>query len=273
MNENIISGALVLGCGYTGSVLVRKLQSAGIPTWGTTRTAEKANLLKEQGVNALVWNALDPLPAVAADTAFVLYPPGDMDPAEMTRHFSSAMRIVVCSSTSVYGDMQGDWVDEDTVCDPSSLRGKRRVAMEQAFQQRQGCVVRPGGIYGPGRNIVTRHAAGRLFMAKDAALDRWVNLIHVEDLADMLWAAARFGEPAAIYNAVDGNPQPWRALVDVAERMTGKPVRPAEDGSHSMRSFTRESRRIRSDRARQDLGFEFAHPDSVAALKTMSTDC
>ncbi len=273
MNEHTISGALVLGCGYTGLVLLRKLQSAGIPVWGTTRTEESATILRGQGADARVWQATDPLPAVPAGTAFVLYPPGELSPDVMTANFSSAMRVVVCSSTSVYGDHQGGWVDEETVCDPSSARGKKRVAMEQAFQQRRACVVRPGGIYGPGRNIVRRHAAGRLFMAKDAALDRWVNLIHVDDLAEILWAAARFGEAGAVYNAVDGDPVPWRALVDVVEKVTGKPVPPAEGAASPMSRFTRESRRIRADRIGTQLGMDLSYPNAVAALESMGSDC
>jgi hypothetical protein len=269
MTVHNIEGALVLGCGYTGMVLLRKIELTPLPVWATSRDAKRLGILAQAGATPVQWEAPNELPKTRANTAFVLFAPGDLDPVEVANLFPTGMRTVYCSSTSVYGEHDGAWVDEDTPCDPGSERGRRRVAFENAFRDRGGVVVRPGGIYGPKRNIVERHRGGRLRLPSDADLDRPVNLIHVDDLASILWAAAQRGRPGAVYTAVDGSPVLWSALASVAEEVAGKPIPEAVPGSSPISAFLRESRRCRADRIHDELGVDLQHPNAIETLRAL----
>jgi len=250
-------------------VLLRKIQSTSLPVWATSRNADRLALLTEAGASAVQWEAPNVLPKTNANTGFVLFAPGDLDPVEVANLFPTGMRAVYCSSTSVYGEHDGAWVDEDTPCVPGSERGRRRMAFEDAFRARGGIVVRPGGIYGPKRNIVERHRGGRLRLPSDADLERPVNLIHVDDLATILWAAAQRGRAGSVYTAVDGSPVLWSELASVAVEVAGKPIPEAVPGSSPMSGFLRESRRCRADRIQDELGVHLQHPNAIETLRAL----
>ncbi len=249
---------IVLGAGFTGKVLAdaAREQYAGVVT--TQRTASPES-------SALVWASPAPLPC-EADHGVVLFPPRGLDPAAAAAPLSGLRRLVYVSATSVYGDRAGAEADESTPPNPTHPSAVARLAAEDAMRAVGAVVVRAGGIYGPGRNMVERHRAGQLRNAGDP--DRPVNLIHVSDLTAIILACLERGVPGEVVLAVTGRPVSWRALAEVAVERTGRPLpgpTPVPEDP-DLASFYTESKRLRPT-THERLGVTLRFPDSVAALR------
>ncbi len=252
---------MILGCGYTGRALLRRLVDAGIAVTATSRRERGRAAIEAAGGVAVAWELPTP---VRADTAFVLFPPRGLDPDAVAAALRDVERVVYCSSTSVYGDRGGGWVEDDTEVAPASPRAEARVAAEAALPD--AVIVRPAGIYGPARSIRDRVRAGRLRVTGD--LERPINLIHVEDLAAILHAAAERAAPGDVILAASGRPIPWRALAEAACALEGVPL-PAptplpEDPN--LRMFYTEVKRCRPTKLER-LGVQLRYPDVLAVLE------
>ncbi|MFT5432412.1 MAG: nucleoside-diphosphate-sugar epimerase [Myxococcota bacterium] len=259
---------VLLGCGYTGKVLIRKLQAQGHEVVATSRDPQSAAQFTKCGVEAHVWTAPEPLPC-RADAAIILYPPRGIDPVESAAVCAAVPRVVYCSSTSVYGPRSGGWVDDYTPVAPTSPWATARVLAEREFLERGGVVVRAAGIYGAQRNIIHRLRSGRLRLSGD--MTRPVNLIHVDDLADILWAAIQRGRESNVYLAASGNPVPWLSLASAASALSGLPL-PAPTpmpNDPNLRMFYAETKRCEPRRL-GELNVRLAHPHAINALYDMS---
>lgn len=255
--------ALILGCGYTGAALIHRLRARGVAVHATTRTAEGVARIEALGAIAHVWSAPEPLP-MAADTTFVLFPPRGTEPDAVADCLSGQARIVYCSSTSVFGARNGGWVSDNTEPAPISPWAHARVATEAALRPLGAVMVRAAGIYGPERNICRRLKAGRVRVTGD--LQRPVNLIHVDDLAQIL-DQARLAEPGGNLLAASGRPVSWLELVERAAELTGIAVpdpAPLPDDPN-LRMFYTETKRCRPTRF-DELGIALQHPDVLEAL-------
>jgi len=259
----MMSSTVICGCGYTGRALARKLAGRGQRVVGTTRRPEGVDAIARAGLEPLVWAAPQRLPLDDVSTVYALFPPRGVDPDEAAEALSGAQRVVYVSSTSVYGDRQGGWVTDETETAPCNPWARSRVAAERAFLNRGAIVVRAAGIYGSDRSIVQRLKASRLRNTGDP--DRPVNLIHVDDLASILIAAAARGQPGDIYLA--GQPVLWSALAAEASRLTGIPLPDASPlpDDPNIRMFYTESKRCRPARY-EELGITLAHPDIISSL-------
>lgn len=268
---------LILGGGFTGIALIRRLVSSGSPVTATSTTEAGAQALTALGARGVVWRAPAPGMATAlpvdADSVIILFPPKDTDSAALAQALrreegAPPRRVVYCSSTSVYGDRSGGEVTESTPTSPDSPWGKQRVEAEDAFRAVGAITVRAAGIYGPGRNIIERHRAGQMRNAGDRS--RRVNLIHVEDLATLLLAALERGVPGENLIAATGAPVPWEAMAAIAVARTGQPLPPESPvpADPNMASFYKESKWCRPT-AFERLGVTLRHPDSLAALLEM----
>ena len=180
-------------------------------------------------------------------------------------------RIVYLSTSGVYGDCAGAWVDENRETNPQTLRAQRRVHAEQALQdwaRRSGAslvILRVPGIYAANRLPLERLRAGMpVLRAED---DVYSNHIHAEDLGTMIAAALVMENAAGIYNAGDDTEMKMGDYFDLVADRHGlpRPPRMARDEaatrvSPEMFSFWRESRRLLSRRIRQDLGIQLRYP-------------
>ena len=154
------------------------------------------------------------------------------------------------STTGVYGDRGGDWVDEDSPLDPSTSRGQQRVLAEAQWRA-TGLplhIFRLAGIYGPGRGPFAKVRAGtaRRIVKPGQVFSR----IHVDDIAQVLAASIARPDPGRIYNVCDDDPAPPEAVIEEAARLLGLPVPPAEpfddgrdepDGPQLLRRVQRRS--------------------------------
>ncbi|MFZ1481877.1 MAG: SDR family oxidoreductase, partial [Paracoccaceae bacterium] len=181
------------------------------------------------------------------------------------------------STTAVYGDHQGGWVDEDTAPTPASDRGRLRVLAEGQWLA-TGLAVhvfRLAGIYGPGRGPFekVRNGSARRIIKPGQVFSR----IHVEDIAQVLEASIRRPNPGATYNLCDDDPAPPEDVLSEAARLLGLPEPPAvayaaAEMSPMARSFYGESKRVSNDRIKRELGVILRHPDYRHGLAALLRD-
>jgi nucleoside-diphosphate-sugar epimerase len=273
---------LIAGCGDVGSRLARRLIAHGERPVGLVRTQRSADGLGRVGI-APVANDLDrPIdepPAAAADgTVFYLVPPPAVSEPDdpRLRHFLRACeeavprRLIYLSTSGVYGDCQGEWVDETRTPAPRSERAQRRLAAERIASDwcaQHGVpltILRVGGIYGAGRLPLDRLAKTTLVRADEAP---WSNRIHSDDLVTVLRAAARRGRASAIYNVADGHPTTMTDYFNRVADAVGQPRPPTvpltaapQFLSPGMLSFVRESRRLDTSRMQSSLQVTLSYP-------------
>ncbi len=230
---------LVLGCGFTGLVLAQRLAFKGRPVFGTTRSEAQANVIRTRGAEPVLWDASDlgPLDKLRGRVGAVvsLVPPtmtadGFDDPhARLLELFADQplAAFVYVSSTSVWGDHGGAVVTEATPADPDSPRGEARLAIERQILASglPAMVVRPSGIYGPGRSQLHRIARGDYKLVGDGQAIS--NRVHVRDLVAILEAAIERGTPGSVYLATDQRPASQREVVDHIVSTYGLPAPPA----------------------------------------------
>ena len=274
---------LSIGHGFSARALADILILRGWHIIGTTRSTEKLGGIAATGVEPLVWPGSD-LRDLIADTPNVLLsaapgPDGDPVLAEVRESFVDAaprMRWAgYLSTTGVYGDHQGAWVDEDTSLHPATKRGHARVKAEAAWQAIPDMplhIFRLAGIYGPGRGpfAKVRKGTARRIIKEGQVFSR----IHVEDIAQALDLSLAHPDPGAIYNLCDDDPAPPQDVIAHAAELLGVPLPPAvqfeeADMTPMARSFYAESKKVRNDRIKDALGWEPKYPDYRTGLAAM----
>lgn len=270
---------LSVGHGFSARALASLLLSDGWTVVGTTRKPENAAALAREGVEPLIWPGNE-LPVERATHLLTSVAPDDTgDPvlAEAEGRLRQATHLQwvgYLSTTGVYGDHKGGWVDETAPLMPATKRGHARVGAEAGWQA-LGLPVhifRLAGIYGPGRGPfekVRRGTARRII--KDGQV---FSRIHVDDIAQVLLASINQPNPGAVYNVCDDDPAPPQDVIAHAAHLLGLPVPPAvafetADMTAMARSFYAESKRVRNDRIKDELGITLRHPtyrEGLAAL-------
>jgi len=277
---------LILGCGYTGLTLAQRLAFRGVPVVGTTRSAERASIIRTRGAQPILfeagqWEALAPWRG--RTSAVVQMIPPAMGPGGAFEDLTAELlhrladwgldAFVYVSSTSVYGDLGGEIADEDTPCAPDSPRGAARRSVEARVlaSALPAMVVRPAGIYGPGRSQLHRIARGAYRLV--AGGESYTNRIHVSDLAAILDAAIARGEPGRIYLGSDREPATQREVVDHIVATWGLP-RPADMPlaearirlSRDVLAMITGSKRLDPSRTLEALGITLRYPTYRAGL-------
>lgn len=271
--------ALFIGLGYSARPVAEHLARTGWSVTGTTRDRSKALALSASGIRPLVWESPSPLPKAAvesADAVIVSVAPGpDGCPAAAAVDPSSLIgrtRILYLSSSGVYGDTGGAWIDETAECNPETERGRQRLAAEAdwaAHAQGSGAelvLCRLAGIYGPGRSAVdslrgdtpgARAGLSRRLVKPGQVFNR----IHRDDIARGLIALLEAEHPPAIVNFADDEPSPPADPITLAAELLGIEPPPEvrfEDIEHELspmaRSFYAENKRLRNDRLKALIG-------------------
>ena len=265
---------LSIGHGYSAQYLARRLVAQGWTVVGTTRSAEKADIFRAQGIEPLLLpGPLSPALARATHVLTSVAPDAGGDP--ILRAHADELRAATpvwagyLSTTAVYGDHAGGWVDEDTPLTPATARGQARVEAEAAWAA-LGLplhIFRLAGIYGPGRGPFekVRDGTARRIIKPGQVFSR----IHVEDIAQVLDASIRHPHPGAVYNLCDDDPAPPEDVIKHAAALLGLPVPPAIPYDESDLTPYAESKRVRNDRMKRDLGVKLLYPtyrDGLAAL-------
>jgi len=274
-----------LGHGYSAQALARILLPLGWRIYGTTRTSDKLDELAATGIIPILWRHEDVAGALPqCSHVLISAAPGPKgDPALsdfgdlLARHAPFAWTGYL-STTGVYGDHAGGWVDETTPLTPATKRGQMRVAAETAWTEFALAsplnlhIFRLAGIYGPGRGPFTkvRQGTARRIIKPGQIFSR----IHVEDIAQVLAASINRPNPGAIYNLCDDNPAPPEEVIAHAARLLGLPVPVSEpwdqaEMSEMARSFYAESKRVRNDRIKTELGVDLLYPTYQTGLAAL----
>lgn len=273
-----MSTLLSLGHGYSARAFAHLLVSLGWRVIGTTRSATKAEAFRAEGVEPLLWPGdLGPALAEATHILASAAPDGQGDPflravPDLAR--SKAAWVGYLSTTGVYGDHQGGWVDEISPLTPASERGRQRVVAESQWRA-TGLPVhifRLAGIYGPGRGPFekVRDGTARRIIKPGQVFGR----IHVGDIAQVLNASIRRPNPGAAYNVCDDNPCPPEEVLSYAAQLLGLPDPPAIDFdtaemTEMARSFYGESKRTRNTLIKTELGVKLLYPDYPTGLQAL----
>lgn len=276
-----MSRVLIVGCGYTGANLGERLVDAGHEVYGTTRREARGGELKSLGIRPLVGELTADamrtrMAALEPRAVYYFVPPRRAD----RDLFASVLEAVVgaglealiyASSTSVYGDRGGGWVDEDTEPRPTGRAGEARYSVEARWleEAREGRaparVCRIAGIYGPGRTL--RGALERGDYLLIHGHDTWVSRVHVDDLAGGLLAAWERGRPGRVYNLVDRAPHRASEFACLAADLQGLQRPRWVELEEALRRLGEDrvrrkldSKRVRSVRLKEELGYELRHP-------------
>jgi nucleoside-diphosphate-sugar epimerase len=272
---------LSIGHGYSAQALARVLAPQGWRIIATTRSPEKAAALRAQGVEAILWPGSD-LPLDQATHLLTSVAPDATGDPVLRAHAAQIAAAAphlkwtgYLSTVGVYGDHQGGWVDEDTALTPSTARGQARVAAEAAWQAVPGLhphIFRLAGIYGPGRGPFekVRDGSARRIIKPGQVFSR----VHVDDIAQVLAASIARPDPGRVYNVCDDDPAPPQDVLSHAAHLLGLPAPPevpydAAAMSPMARSFYAESKRVRNDRIKRELGVRLIHPDYRAGLAAL----
>ncbi len=279
-----MQGALFcFGLGYGASFLARDLAAKGWTIAGTSRDVAATPFMLHRFERGQ--SLVDAPQRLANATHLLISIPPDMAGCPVFDAHGAdiaALRqlrwIGYLSSTNVYGDRAGGWVDEETPLVPSGERGRRRAAAEAAWLalgQRSGIpvhVFRLAGIYGPGRSALDALRAGtaRRIVKPGQVFSR----IHVADLAAVLEASMAQPRAGGVYNVCDDAPSPPEEVIAYAAALLGVAPPPIEDFatatlSPMARSFYDDSKRVSNRQIKEELGVSLRYPsyrEGLAAL-------
>ncbi|MCC6863694.1 MAG: SDR family oxidoreductase [Rhodobacteraceae bacterium] len=273
---------LSIGHGYSASALARHLLPQGWRIIGTTRSAAKVEKLRAEGIEPLLLpGSLENAISQATHILSSVAPDDNGDP--ILRDHGTELAAAhpewagYLSTTAVYGDHQGGWVDETTPLTPTTRRGASRVQAETEWAT-LGLplhIFRLAGIYGPGR--------GPFEKVRDGTAHRIIkpgqifSRIHVEDIALVLASSIAHPNVGAIYNLCDDDPAPPEDVIGHAATLLGLPLPPAipydqADMTPMARSFYAESKRVQNNRIKSELGISLIYPTYREGLAALLAD-
>lgn len=279
------------GLGYSALAFARGLEAQGWRVAGTCRGADKRAALAAEGIDAFLFDRGRPLDdpgAALAGTTHLLssVPPDALGDPVIDQHGGDLRRLRgiqwagYLSTTGVYGDRAGGWVDEASALEPTGARSRQRVAAERAWLAlgaETGMKVhlfRLAGIYGPGRSALDTVRAGtaRRIDKPGQVFSR----IHVDDIARVLGASIARPRPGAVYNVCDDKPAPPAEVIEEACRLLGiapPPLEPFAEAVKTMspmaQSFYADSKRVRNDRIKTELGLRLRYPSYREGLRAL----
>lgn len=277
------------GLGYSGQALATALKAEGWRVAGSCRSEEKRRRLAQAGIEAFLFDRDRPLERVdraLAETTHLLssVPPDEAGDPVIDLHFFDIARLEsltwvgYLSTTAVYGDRGGGWVDESSEPKPSGERGRRRLEAETRWLDlwhgfgAPVHIFRLAGIYGPGRSALdsVRNGVAKRVCKPGQVFSR----IHVADLVGVLRASMAKADAGAIYNLCDDLPAPQGEVVGYACELLGvepPPELPYEQAELSpmARSFYEDNKRVANTRIKEELGVTLGYPDYRAGLKAL----
>ncbi len=261
------------GLGYSALAAARLLQAQGWRVAGTSRQADKVEAFIARDIDAQVFSPSQPLarPDVIdqADAILSSIAP-DEDGDAVIRHHGAQLAkargwLGYLSTTGVYGDAGGAWVDETARRRSTSARGQARILAEDQWHDLGAEIFRLAGIYGPGRNqlVSLREGTAKRLVKPGQVFSR----IHVDDIGRIIAGAIAHPNRGAIYNVADDEPAPPQTVISYAAYMLGMMPPPEEDfetARHRLspmaQSFYADNKRIDNRKVKKALGLSLLYP-------------
>jgi len=278
------------GLGYTATALSRVLLQKGWQVSGTCQSEDKRQELTRLGFEVVLFDGNSRSDDVAAQLKCATHilqsiaPDAKGDPVlsvfapDIGARAAHIQWLGYLSTTAVYGDRQGGWVEETSKLIPQMPRGIWRVQAEQHwrnFMSESGLPVhifRLAGIYGPGRNQLKKLLAkkARRIIRKGQLFSR----IHVEDIVQTLLASIHQPNPGAIYNVCDNEAAPPQDVIEYAADLLGIEPPPVElfdeaEMSAMARSFYSESKQVSNEKIKTDLGVKLKYPTYREGMRSL----
>ena len=277
----------IFGIGYTGEALARAVLADGWQVAGTSRSPEKCARLTALGIDAVPFDHTQALaPDALTGTTHLLssVPPDEQGDPVLEAAGEALARLGriawqgYLSTTGVYGDRAGGWVDETSELRPVGERGRRRVAAEQGWLALGAGTGTPThrfrlpGIYGPGRSPLDDLRAGTARRIDKPG--QLFSRIHVDDIVQVLRASMAKPDPGAAYNVTDDEAAASAEVIAFAAGLLGMappPLIPFAEANLSpmAASFYAESKRVRNDRIKRELGVALRHPSYREGLRAL----
>jgi nucleoside-diphosphate-sugar epimerase len=275
------------GYGYTARSLAQRLMQFGWTIAGTTTDPEKKDAMQKDGIASFLFEKTQMLadPHAAFDgVTHMLFsiPPNDHGDPVLEAHAPDIAAIKTLewagylSTTAVYGNQDGGWVDESSSIAPESRRGDVRARAEQQWQsmwQQDALplhIFRLAGIYGPERNVLDSVRAGTARRIEKPG--HVFNRIHVEDIVQTLIASMNKPRPGGIYNLADDVPTPSHEVINFACNLLGINPPPLlrfdqVELAPIVRSFYKDNKRVNNGLIKSELGVKLLYPDFRAGLQ------
>jgi nucleoside-diphosphate-sugar epimerase len=275
---------VIIGCGYVGLRLAQQLAQEGHVVYGVRRSISDQHEFRRMGVIPLALDItqpeqLDRLPSTVqwivnavssskrgAEVYRQVYLEGASHLIERLRSCSRLEKYVHVSSTSVYGQLEGTWIDEQAPRNPGTETSQILVATENLLlgQAQAGqvpaCIARASGIYGPERGFLfEQYLQGQARMIGDGS--RLINMIHVDDLVSALQKILESGHPGEAYNVTDPNPVTQKDFFAWLAQELNRPLPPpASDEDLKRRKRALTNKKVSSRKLVAELGFSFRYP-------------
>ena len=269
---------LCIGYGFSARALAPVLQNLGWSITGTTRNPARVPEMLAEQVAPIIWPG-DDLYAALNDASHLLIsaaPSTQGDPflgtIDLAAHKFSWVGYL--STTGVYGNHDGAWVDETASLNPTTKRGQYRVQAEAAWiaTALPVHIFRLAGIYGPGRGPFSkvRNGTARRIIKRGQMFSR----IHADDIAQVLAASISQPRPGAIYNLCDDDPAPPQDVLAYAAQLLNMPLPPKVDFALAdmtamARSFYAENKRVRNDLIKSELNIALKYPSYKDGLQSL----
>ncbi|MDH5473397.1 MAG: NAD-dependent epimerase/dehydratase family protein [Gammaproteobacteria bacterium] len=279
----------ITGCGFVGKLLAQQLLNKNIPVRAYVSSDNSLSVCQKQTIACEIIDldkSLSDLDLSGQRVMYFVPPPRSGQVDTRIRHFLNAIekklpeRLVLLSTTGVYGDCKGEWIDESQPLQPVADRAHRRANAEQ--QAQQFCqrfniplvILRVAGIYGPGKIPLARINSGQPVVNRQDS--PFTNRIHVADLVTVCEMALLNSDINGIYNVTDGHPGTMYEYfmgVAAAMNLAAPPAISLQAArqqlSEGMLSYMDESRRISNAKLLHDFNLELQYPDLAHGLRSL----
>lgn len=278
---------LALGCGYSARRLARAVQARGWKVSGTSQSTDGCKILNKLGINAWMFDGSSPLPDQAFEGVTHILnsiPPCKCGDNSLLLHHDrlktsdTLVWVGIFSTTGVYGDANGEWIDEDFPPAPLTKANELRLVMEEdwlRFNIDSDVAVqifRLPGIYGPHRSPFARLHAGqaRCIIKKGQVFNR----VHVDDIVSACLAGMDHPNAGPVFHIADGTPAASEDVLIYAVGLLGLPPPPSvpiEDAGlpPAAQHFYEECKRLDISKARRELGFTPKYSNYREGLKSI----
>ena len=276
---------LIFGHGYTANAFVDYVRSIDWEIFGTTRNAQTADSLIKKGVKPLIWSDVSKIKSVINRSDYILHsiPPTENGDPVYKRYAETIISrstnlfwFGYLSTTSVYGNHNGKWVDENIPVNPSSNRGLLRVKAENDWSGIKDLplhIFRLAGIYGPNRSPLDKIRSGKAQLIIKPG--QFFSRIHVEDIARILKASIEMPNHGSVYNVCDDMPAAPDEVLDYAAKLINYSDLPKvafeeADLSPMAKSFYSENKRVKNDRIKNELKITLKYPNFETGLNALA---
>ena len=278
---------LVFGPGYSALPIMKRAKDEGWRVIASYRDEDKSKLIQRQGFETVEFS-FGKLSLPKEDTLHILCSiatKSHEDPSlSIWKSWLIQQKIDslhYLSSTNVYGNHDGAWVDENSETKPSLVRGEKRLLAEQEWQKlgeslgSRTFIYRLAGIYGPNRNAFCSLKSGkaRCLIKEGQVFGR----IHQEDISQTVWSALSGEHAGGVFNLADDLPTAPHIVIEEAAKLLGIDAPPHENWetaelSEMARSFYLESKRVKNDKIKSELGITLKYPTYKEGLKALLKD-